>query len=96
MAHTPQTIMSDPAGSNPFPIVSGRDGDRRWWRVADDRVEMTRSSTGWDARVERAGWGGLALDLVSNGGHFAEEAEALAWCQRMVDVLMRDAQDCQN
>ena len=74
-------------GSKSSAITAGRDGDRRWWRVAGDRAEMTRSGNGWDARVERAGWAGLALELDGKGGHFASEAEALAWCERMVEVL---------
>ena len=71
-------------------VQSGRHGERRWWRVGADCVELSTTTTGWDARVRRADWGGLPLDL---NGHFADEAEALAWCERMADVLARDAED---
>jgi hypothetical protein len=74
-------------------VIPGRDEDWRWWQVAGDRVGMARAGLGWDARVERAGWGGLALDINAPAGHFADEAEALAWCERMVEVLTRDARD---
>ena len=71
-------------------IQSGRDDDRKWWRVGADSVELSPTSNGLHAQVRRADWGGLPLDL---DGQFADEAEALAWCERMADVLARDAED---
>jgi hypothetical protein len=69
---------------------AGRQGERRWWEIGADRVELRPVRAGWHARVHRAGWGGLPLDL---DGQFANESEAVAWCQRMADVLARDADD---
>jgi hypothetical protein len=71
-------------------IGAGCEGDLRWWRVGGDRVELSPGPSGWTARVWRADWGGTPLDL---GGHFAGEAEALAWCRRMAEVLARDLAD---
>lgn len=78
------------AASQDDPIASGRDGAMSWWRIGSDRVEMFPSPRGWDVRVRRPGWGGTALDL--NDG-FATEAEARAWCLRMVAVLAEDLAD---
>jgi hypothetical protein len=51
---------------------------------------MFPSVGGWAARVRRAGWAGVLLEV---DGEFAGEAEALAWCERMANVLARDAED---
>ena len=55
---------------------------------------MAQSGPGWDARVEagRMAWRGIG-GRRAGGGHFADEAEALAWCERMVGALARDAGD---
>jgi hypothetical protein len=86
----PNPIASSiPTTSRPR-VEAGRQGERRWWRVGADRVELAPAGATWQARVHRAGWEGLPLDL---DGQFADEPEAVAWCQRMADVLARDADD---
>jgi hypothetical protein len=79
-------------GPQPHPprIEIGRHRDLRWWRVGGDRVELFPGPSGWSARVRRAGWGGTPLDL---DGHFAGEAEALAWFRRVAEVLASDLED---
>ena len=82
---------SDPKDNAHAPrIEAGGSADRRWWKVGSDRVELARAATGWTARVLRAGWGGVPLDV---DGHFGEEAEAVAWCHRMALVLAHDLAD---
>jgi hypothetical protein len=71
-------------------VASGRSGERRWWRVGADRVELWPSGPGWGAGVRRAGWGGVPLEVDRL---FAGEPEALAWCRRMAEVMARDVDD---
>jgi hypothetical protein len=71
-------------------IASGQPGDRHVWRVGGDRVELTPSPEGWIARVRRSAWGGQELVVDDR---FADKAEALAWCQRMAEVLACDLED---
>jgi hypothetical protein len=71
-------------------IQSGRDGDREWWQVGTDRVELSPAADGWHTQVQRADWDGKPLDL---GGQFADKAVALAWCERMAEALAGDQDD---
>jgi hypothetical protein len=80
----------DEAGSQPPRIEAGHEGDLRWWQVGGDRVELSPEPSGWTARVWRAGWDRTPLELRD---HFAVEAEALAWCRRMAEVLAGDRDD---
>jgi hypothetical protein len=63
---------------------------RHLWRVGGDRIELAPDGAGWTAWVSRAGWGGLPLVIDS---HFGSEAEAVAWCERMVRTLAADLKD---
>jgi hypothetical protein len=71
-------------------IEVGRLGKRRWWKVGGDRVELFPVDLAWIARVWRKGWGEVPLEL---GGVFGDEAEALAWCVKMAETLVRDHDD---
>jgi hypothetical protein len=68
---------------------SGRTG-RHLWRVGGDTVELSPDGAGWAARVRRAAWGGTPLVI---DGHFDAEAQALAWCRRMAQVLAEDLEE---
>jgi hypothetical protein len=78
-------------GERPCRIEEGREGKRHWWRVGGDRIDLSPDPTGWVARVRRAGWDGQVL--VVDGPLFPEEADALAWCRRMAEVLRSDLED---
>jgi hypothetical protein len=72
-------------------LASGRTGDRHWWHVGGDRIDLSPGAAGWVARVRRAGWDGH--ELVVDGPLFPDEADAIAWCRRMAEVLRRDLED---
>jgi hypothetical protein len=46
------------SGGRPRRITAGRSGDRHWWRVGGDRIDLSPAAPGWVARVRRAGWDG--------------------------------------
>jgi hypothetical protein len=71
-------------------IEPGEFGRHRWWRVGTDRVELSPSASGWDVRVQQRGWDDVTLKV---DGHFGDEAEAIAWCEKMAEVLARDLAD---
>jgi hypothetical protein len=77
------------AGPSPR-IEAGRSGGRRWWEVAGDRVELEPAPTGWTARVRRGAWDGVPLEV---NGRFGIEAEAVAWCEKMAAMLVREHED---
>jgi hypothetical protein len=60
------------------------------WQVGGDRVDLAREPGGWVARVSRAVWCGKQLVV---DGQFADEAEAVAWCERMAEALAADLRD---
>jgi hypothetical protein len=35
----------------PRRIEAGRSGDRHWWRVGGDRIDLSPAASGWVARV---------------------------------------------
>jgi hypothetical protein len=71
-------------------IKTGVSGRTRWWAVGGDRVELRRPGSGWAVRVRRADWNGVPLDV---DGHFGTESEAVAWCEKMANVLAEDQED---
>jgi hypothetical protein len=78
-------------GGRPRRVESGRTGDRHWWRVGGDRIDLSLAVTGWVARVRRADWDGQ--EFVVDGPLFPDEADAIAWCRRMAEVLRSDLED---
>jgi hypothetical protein len=62
----------------------------RRWLVRPDRVELMVEDKRWSARVVRSRWGGANLVV---DGRFGDEAEAIAWCEKMAKVLAADLED---
>jgi hypothetical protein len=86
--------LSDLPPDRPSPrIESGRSGDRRWWKVAGDRVELEPVASGWTARVRREDWDGVSLEV---NGRFDDEAKAVSWCEKMAGVLLRELEEEQD
>jgi hypothetical protein len=87
-------VIDGNADSNPdgarTAVDSGRSGEHRWWRVGADRVELSPSAAGWDARYWREDWVGVPLEVARL---FASEPDALAWCRRMAEVMASDLDD---
>jgi hypothetical protein len=77
-------------GDLPPRIKTGASCQWRWWAVGSDRVELRPANSGWAARVRRADWDGVPLDV---DGHFGTESEAVAWCEKMAEVLADDLDD---
>jgi hypothetical protein len=77
-------------GDLPPGIKTGGSGQRRWWVVGGDRVEMWQAGSGWAAKVWRAGWDGVPLEV---DGLFGDESEAVAWCKKMAEALAEDQED---
>jgi hypothetical protein len=53
-------------------------------------VELEPVASGWTARVRRAGWDGVSLEV---NGRFVDGAEAIAWCEKMAAMLVREHAD---
>jgi hypothetical protein len=75
----------------PRRIEAGRSGERHWWRVGGGRIDLSPGPAGWVASVRRADWDGQ--ELVVDGPLFPDEADAIAWCRRMAEVLRSDLED---
>jgi hypothetical protein len=83
-----------PRPGKPSPrIESGRSGERRWWKVAGDRVELEPVATGWTVVVRREDWDGVSMVV---NGRFDDEARAVAWCEKMAGVLLRELDEEQD
>jgi hypothetical protein len=71
-------------------IEAGGSGRQRWWAVGGDRMELPPVGAFWTARVRREGWGDMAFEV---DGRFGDEVEAVAWCEKMAEVLADDLDD---
>jgi hypothetical protein len=80
----------DPAAPGVMREEPGRTRKVRRWLVGPDRVELMGEGKRWSARVVRSHWdeAGLVVD-----GRFGDEAEAIAWCKKMAEVLADDLDD---
>ncbi|MGE3819874.1 MAG: hypothetical protein AB7I30_10590 [Isosphaeraceae bacterium] len=71
-------------------LEPGPDGPARVWRIGGSIIRTYASEGAWSVRIERPEWGDLPLEFLSR---FADENEAVAWCEKLAEVLRRDGLD---